>query len=212
MPVKMLSFAFSHLFNCAYFAKISLMQTNIRKSQNNILASPVCEIKDNLCHVFKNFFNGILIHVKHNLLISNNLDQIWFWKKIWLLFYQGVPIYFLQNLSLHLMYSFLSQKDNCIICRHLHCKTCHCMPIYIAEPLYPPPWRRLFFIDVCCFVSLSVCLSVSNITEKRLNRFSWNFHGSWDLIKKQMGPFSGCSSTPWTQEFFFDFFGGTHAC
>ena len=24
----------------------------------------------------------LLIHIKHNLLISNNLDQIWFWKKI----------------------------------------------------------------------------------------------------------------------------------
>ena len=31
----------------------------------------------------------LLIHIKHNLLISNNLDQIWFWKKIPITFSQG---------------------------------------------------------------------------------------------------------------------------
>ena len=31
----------------------------------------------------------LLIHTKHNLLISINLDQIWFWKKIPITFSQG---------------------------------------------------------------------------------------------------------------------------
>ena len=34
----------------------------------------------------------LLIHIKHNLLISNNLDQIWFWKKIPITFSQGCTI------------------------------------------------------------------------------------------------------------------------
>ena len=35
----------------------------------------------------------LLIHIKHNLLISNNLDQIWFWKKIPITFSQGCTIH-----------------------------------------------------------------------------------------------------------------------
>ena len=37
-----------------------------------------------------NFLNGSLTHTKRNLLISNNLDQIWFWKTFLLLFHMGV--------------------------------------------------------------------------------------------------------------------------
>ena len=32
----------------------------------------------------------LLIHTKHNLLISNNLDEIWFWKNIPITFHRGV--------------------------------------------------------------------------------------------------------------------------
>ena len=42
-------------------------------------------------------------------------------------------------------------------------------------------------LSVAGFVCLSVCLSVSNITEKRLNGFSWNFQGWWDLIQGTIG-------------------------
>ena len=181
MPVKMLPFAFSHLFNCAYFAKISLMQTNIRKSQNNILASPVCEIKDNLCHVLKNFFNGILIHIKYNLLISNNLDQIWFWKKIWLLFYQGVPIYF-------------CRICHCIWCTHFYPRRIivSYVDIYIAKraiacqfTLQSHYTLRLgegYFSSMS--VALSLCLSVCLLATLQKNGWT-DFHeifmvvGTW---------------------------------
>ena len=53
------------------------------------------------------------------------------------------------------------------------------------------------------FVGLSVRLSVSNITEKRLNGFSWNFPGRWDFIQGTIGNiFRMFRLTPWTQDFF----------
>ena len=53
----------------------------------------------------------------------------------------------------------------------------------------------------------SICLSVSNITGKRLNGFSWIFQGRWDLIQGTIGNiFKMFHSTPWTQEFFPTFF------
>ena len=58
------------------------------------------------------------------------------------------------------------------------------------------------FIVVRCFVCLSVCLPVSNITEKRLNAFSWYFQGRWDLIQGTIGNIFGMFHlTPWTQNF-----------
>ena len=50
---------------------------------------------------------------------------------------------------------------------------------------------------------LSVCLSFSKITEKRLNRFSWIFQSRWDLIQGTIGNiFRMFHLTPWTQDFF----------
>ena len=44
-------------------------------------------------------------------------------------------------------------------------------------------WRIGYvFTIVSFFVCLSVCLPVSNITEKRLNWFSWDFQGMRDLV------------------------------
>ena len=58
------------------------------------------------------------------------------------------------------------------------------------------------FIVVRCSVCLSVCLSVSNITKKRLNGFSWNLQGRWDLIQGTIrNIFRMFHSTPWTQDF-----------
>ena len=79
--------------------------------------------------------------------------------------------------------------------------------------LLPPPWRRLCFHRCPLLVCLSVCLSVSNIMEKQLNRFHEificlsvsnimekqlnRFHeifrvgGTW--CKEQLGTFSGFS-------------------
>ena len=55
-------------------------------------------------------------------------------------------------------------------------------------------------LSVAC---LFVCLSVSNITEKRLNRCSRNFQGRCDLIQGTIGNiFRIFHKTPWTQEFF----------
>ena len=42
-------------------------------------------------------------------------------------------------------------------------------------------WRRLCF-HLCWFVSVSVCLSVNNITGKCMDRFSWNFHEMFGKI------------------------------
>ena len=54
-------------------------------------------------------------------------------------------------------------------------------------------------LSVAC---LSVCLSVSNITEARLNGFSWHFQGRWDLIQGTIGDiFRIFHLTPWTQDF-----------
>ena len=59
------------------------------------------------------------------------------------------------------------------------------------------------FIVVRCSVCLSVCLSVSNITEKRMNGFSWYLQGRWDLIQGTIGNiFRMFHLTPWTQDFF----------
>ena len=53
------------------------------------------------------------------------------------------------------------------------------------------------------FACLFVCLSVSNITEKRLNGFSWNFQSRWDLIQGTIGNiFRMFHLTPWTKDFF----------
>ena len=41
------------------------------------------------CLALFNFLNGSLMHTKHNLSISNNLDEIWFWKNIPITFSQG---------------------------------------------------------------------------------------------------------------------------
>ena len=58
------------------------------------------------------------------------------------------------------------------------------------------------FIVVRCSVCLSVCLPVSNITEKRLNGFSLNLQGRWDLIQGAIGNiFRIFHVTPWTQHF-----------
>ena len=54
-------------------------------------------------------------------------------------------------------------------------------------------------LSVAC---LFVCLSVSNIMEKRLNGFSWNFQGRWDLIQGTIeNMFRVFHLTPWTQDF-----------
>ena len=70
----------------------------------------------------------------------------------------------------------------------------------------PPPWRRLCFRRCpvfCLFVCLSVWLSVSNVTGKRLNGFSWIIQVRWYLIHGTIGNiFRMFHSTLWTQEFF----------
>ena len=72
--------------------------------------------------------------------------------------------------------------------------------------LLPPPWRRLCFHRrplLCLFVCLSVSRSVSDITEQRLNGFSRNLQGRWDLIQGTIRYiFRMFHLTPWTQDFF----------
>ena len=62
----------------------------------------------------------------------------------------------------------------------------------VAKVMFPS-------LSVAC---LFVCLPVSNITQKRLNRFSWNCQRRWDLIQGIIGNiFRMFHSTPGTQDF-----------
>ena len=55
-------------------------------------------------------------------------------------------------------------------------------------------------------VSLSVCL-LATLRKKRLNGFSWNLKGMWDLIQGAIGDiFRMFHGTPWTQECLFQLF------
>ena len=61
------------------------------------------------------------------------------------------------------------------------------------ESFYPPfvagidlPHQGLvdsYSLSLCLFLCLSVSLSVSNITDKRMNEFSWNFQDRWQLVQ-----------------------------
>ena len=62
-------------------------------------------------------------------------------------------------------------------------------------------------------VCLFVCLSVSNITKKQSNRFSWNFQGRCDLIQKTIRNILRIFHlTLWTQDFFFTFLASQQHC
>ena len=85
-----------------------------------------------------------------------------------------------------------------------------CNRLFGANPLPEPALAYYYlrhgegyvFIVVRCLVCLSVCLSVSNNTGKRLNAFSWIFQGRWDLIQRTIGNiFRMFHFIPWTQEF-----------
>ena len=66
----------------------------------------------------------------------------------------------------------------------------------------PPPWWRLCF-HCCPLPCLFVCLSVSNITEKRLNGFLWNFQSRWGFIQVTIeNIYRMFHLTPRTQGFF----------
>ena len=72
-------------------------------------------------------------------------------------------------------------------------------------------WKFWQVRNLWLLFHLFVFLSVSHITEKRQNGFSWNFQGRWDLIQGTIGNiFRIFHLTPWTQEFLFHFFGGIH--
>ena len=48
-------------------------------------------------------------------------------------------------------------------------------------------------------VGLCVCLTVSNITEKRVNGILWHFQGRWDLVQVTVWNIFGMFSlTHWT--------------
>ena len=96
------------------------------------------------------------------------------------------------------------------LCDRLYASNICCCCDTLWRPLayLPPPWRSLCFhlcsFLVCC---LSVCLSLSNITEKRLNGFSWNFQCRWDFIQDTIGNiFRMFHLTPSIQDFSPHFF------
>ena len=102
---------------------------------------------------------------------------------------------------------------------------------WTKEILYVPtykthqtPWSKAIFITsaerrwLCFhlfwfFVCLSVSLCVSNITEKRVNGFSWNLQGKWNLVQGTIWEVFGMFYwTPWTQENFSHIFGEIRVC
>ena len=77
--------------------------------------------------------------------------------------------------------------------------------IYLSQVMYVqlPSYLAKVMFSSCPLLCLFVCLSVSNITGKRLNGFSWIFQDRWDLIQGTIGNiFRMFHLTPWTQEFF----------
>ena len=76
---------------------------------------------------------------------------------------------------------------------------------YMIDPLISYYLRRTAKI-VFIFVGLCVCLSVSNITEKRVNGVPWDFQGKWNLVQGTIWNIFGMFClTPWTQEYFSTF-------
>ena len=72
--------------------------------------------------------------------------------------------------------------------------------------LHPPKEKVMFSsLLICLPVCLFVCLSVRNMTDKRVNGFSKNFRigGTWS--KEQFGIFSGCSGSPFEDMIFLLF-------
>ena len=62
---------------------------------------------------------------------------------------------------------------------------------------------KVMFSSLSVVTCLSVCLSVSNITEKRLNGFFEIFRVGELSYKEQLGTFSGCSIQPLEHRMFF---------
>ena len=61
--------------------------------------------------------------------------------------------------------------------------TDNCVLYASIKGLITSAMAKVVFSVACLFV----CLSVSNITDKRLNRFSWNFQDRGDLIQGTIG-------------------------
>ena len=77
--------------------------------------------------------------------------------------------------------------------------------------LLPPPWQELCFHHcplVCLSVSLSVCMSVSNITENDWTDFHEIFKVGGTWYKEKSETFSGCSILPFEHRHFFSSFCG----
>ena len=139
----------------------------------------------------------------------------------WLLVSPGhlQPWYWLCRIGRPLSYL---RKDFNYLC-HVIFNEWHKMQIYVYVPFEKFSTQRVNIITSAMAkvmfsslsvtrVCLSVSLSVSNIMEKRLYGFSWNFQSWWDLVQGTIGNiFRIFNLTPWTQDFFFHFFGGIHA-
>ena len=76
-----------------------------------------------------NVFNGSLIYIKHILLISNNLDQIWFWKKIPITFSQGCTLYSIGN---HVLTVMKNRENNGTVGIGL-VEQSHCSDVIMSE-------------------------------------------------------------------------------
>ena len=76
---------------------------------------------------------------------------------------------------------------------------------YMIDPLISYYLRQTAKI-VFIFVGFCVYLSVSNITEKRVNGVPWNFQGKWNLVQGTIWNIFGMFClTPLTQESFSTF-------
>ena len=145
--------------------KNSLMQNHLRTSSNNTLASLDCEIKCNLENWHQCFITrplvitmlrylalltssmDLLIHTKHNLLMVNNIDQIWFWKTIPITFSQGCSLFKCHQQAYTYTIQLTNTASNNIYIRNLDTVFCLKLTSWVYEAL-PITYKNCNIINI----------------------------------------------------------------
>ena len=131
--------------------------------------------------------------------------------------------YILQQCNIYISYRFLTGCYCFVVCMWILASSVHhhhCILIfhlselqYNTNVIITSAMAKVMFssLSVALSVWQSVCLSVSNTAEKRLNGFSWNFQGKWDLIQGTVANiFRMFHSNSVNTGIFSHFFGGIY--
>ena len=141
LVMKILLFAdHCDLFNCTWFAKISLMKINIRKSRNNTLAPYVCEIKGYVTAV--EHFIVKLTHRLYNSVTARDIAKFssciiqWFFTQPLLITTVALKGHHYISFSLHYINFDLCEKNIMWLCIHNYLACIHnylaCIHKYLA--------------------------------------------------------------------------------